>query len=315
MTSLASSAGSAKRRIIDAHHHFWDISRNYHPWLCDAEPIAFRYGNYQSLRRNFLHADYLQHAQRYEVQGSVYVETEWDPQDHEGEMRYVQTLKAVETLPTVAVAHVRMDDPQVEAKLAYQKGFDFVRSVRHKPRANTRPGESTSGGMMDPQWRRGLQVLQSLGLRFDLQTPWWHMHEAVDLAKAFSYTSIIINHAGLPADRSAQGLAAWEAAMRLVSHCPNVSVKISGIGVPGQAWTPAANRRVVHTLLEAFGVQRCMFASNYPVAGLRVKSYDLLVTSVARMIAHFSAAQQQAFFVDNAARFYRLGELLNSTGT
>lgn len=306
MTSLAPSAGSAKRRIIDAHHHFWDLSRNYHPWLCDDEPIPFRYGSYQSLRHNYLPEDYLRHAQRYEVQGSVYVETEWDPQDHEGEMRYVQFLKTTQALPTVAVAHVRLDDPAACEKLAFQKSFDFVRSVRHKPRANARPGESAAGGMMDPSWRRGFQALQDMGLRFDLQTPWWHMHEASDLARTFAQTSIIINHAGLPADRSAAGLAAWEAAMRQVSQYPNVSVKISGIGVPGQAWTEASNRQVVQTLLTLFGVQRCMFASNFPVDSL-CGSWDDIWGGFEAIVQDLTPAEQDALFRANANRIYAMG--------
>ena len=303
MTSLASSTVSVKRRIIDAHHHFWDLSQNYHPWLCDAEPIPFRYGNYQALRRNFLQADYLQLALRYEVQGSVYVETEWDPQDTEGEMRYVQSLKASQSLPTVAVAHVRLDHPAVEQKLRFQKNFDFVRSVRHKPLAHAKPGQASPGGMMDAQWRRGFQVLQALGLRFDLQTPWWHMHEAFDLAKAFPDTTLIINHAGLPADRSPQGLAAWQAAMRQVSVCPNVFVKISGIGVPGQAWTVAANRAIVHSLLTAFGVARCMFASNCPVDSLCGR-WDDIWGGFEEMVKDLSASEQDALFRANANRIY-----------
>ena len=61
------------------------------------------------------------------------------------------------------------------------------------------------------------------------------------------HTQIIINHTGLPADRSADGLAAWRAAMTRVAECPNVAVKISGIGVRGQAWTADSNREVVMT--------------------------------------------------------------------
>ena len=47
------------RRIVDAHHHFWDLGRNRHPWLCDEPLIAFRYGDYAALRRNYLKADSL----------------------------------------------------------------------------------------------------------------------------------------------------------------------------------------------------------------------------------------------------------------
>jgi predicted TIM-barrel fold metal-dependent hydrolase len=160
--------------------------------------------------------------------------------------------------------------------------------------------------MMDVQWRRGFQVLQALGLRFDLQTPWWHMHEACDLAKAFPDTTLIINHAGLPADRSPEGLAAWQGAMRQVSVCPNVFVKISGIGVPGQAWTVAANQGIVHSLLNTFGVTRCMFASNFPVDSL-CGSWDDIWGGFEEMVKDLSASEQDALFRSNANRIYDMG--------
>ena len=80
---MNSEAGQSpnQRRIVDAHHHLWDLTKNYHPWLCDATPIPFRYGDYTAIRKNYLLVDYLNDAQNYQVQGSVYVETEWDSLD------------------------------------------------------------------------------------------------------------------------------------------------------------------------------------------------------------------------------------------
>jgi predicted TIM-barrel fold metal-dependent hydrolase len=91
-------------------------------------------------------------------------------------------------------------------------------------------------------WRRGYDLLRRFGLRFDLQTPWWHLHEAARLARAYPDTQIILNHTGLPADRSRRGSRAGKRAMSLLAQCPNVAVKISGIGVPGRAGpqTPTA---------------------------------------------------------------------------
>ena len=67
--------------VVDAHQHFWDLERNYLPWLCDEPPIPFRYGDYSALRRNYLPADYLRDAAGHDVVKTVYVETEWDPRD------------------------------------------------------------------------------------------------------------------------------------------------------------------------------------------------------------------------------------------
>ena len=302
------TAPGVRRSIVDAHHHLWDLERNFHPWLCNAEPIAFRYGDYSALRRNYLHADYLADTARYEVQGSVYVETEWDPSDPRGEMAYVAQLLETHRLPTVAVAHTRLDAANAADLLDWQASFPFVRSIRHKPKAHPAPGGAGPGGMPDPGWRAGFARLAALGLRFDLQTPWWHMHEAADLARAHPDTHIIINHAGLPADRSPAGLAAWRSAMALVAQCPNVCVKISGIGVPGQPWTPQANRPIVLALIELFGVQRCMFASNFPVDGLCGR-FDEIYGGFEAIVADFSADEQDALFRRNAIVTYDMGAL------
>jgi predicted TIM-barrel fold metal-dependent hydrolase len=296
------------RRIVDAHHHFWDLGRNRHPWLCDEPPIAFRYGDYAALRRNYLQADYLHDAATasVEVQGTVYVETEWDPADPRGEMRYVETLIRERGLPTVAVAHTRLDAPDAPDLLAHHAAFPFVRSIRHKPRANPRPGMTEPGGMADSAWRRGYAQLAPLGLRFDLQTPWWHMGEAAALARDFPDTTLIINHAGLPADRSAEGLAAWRRAMAQVAEYPNVYVKISGIGVPGQAWTAQANGAIVRHLIEVFGVTRCMFASNFPVDSL-CGSFEAIFGGFGDIVADLSDDEQDALFRRNAIRIYDMG--------
>jgi len=301
-----SAPAHPRRRIVDAHHHLWDLQRNYHPWLRDDPPLAFRYGDYQAIRRNYLHADYLRDSARYEMQGSVYVETEWDPADSSGEMAFVDELRRTGGLPTVAVAHVPLDAPNAPERLAAQCAHAFVRSVRHKPRANPQPDMTAPGGMLDPNWQRGYAALAELGLRFDLQTPWWHLHEAQALLERHPATPIIINHAGLPADRSREGLARWRDAVQSISRWPQVFMKISGIGVPGQAWTADNNREVVQTLIEAFGVDRCMFASNFPVDSL-CGTFDDIFSGFERITASMGAVAQDDLFRRNAIRIYDMG--------
>lgn len=296
------------RRIVDAHQHFWDLSLGRHPWLCEEPPITLRYGDYRAIRRNYLPDDYLRDAQAgaLEVQGSVYVETEWTAADPRGEVAWVAQLLASQRLPTVMVAHVRLDSPQAAELLAHHAAHPFVRSIRHKPRAHARPGGAGPGGMADAAWRRGYAQLAPLGLRFDLQTPWWHMDEAAALAREFPDTTLIVNHAGLPVDRSADGVAAWAQAMTRLAACPNVFMKISGIGMPGQPWTVEANRVIVEHLIDAFGVARCMFASNFPVDRL-CGSFDAIFSGFGEIVAGLRADEQDALFRRNAIRLYDMG--------
>jgi predicted TIM-barrel fold metal-dependent hydrolase len=293
-------------KVVDAHQHFWDPTRHYYPWLNDLPRIPFRYGDYGPICRTYLPADYRADAAPFEVVKTVYVETEWDPQDPVGEMRYVETIRRQHGLPTVAVAQAWLDAPDAARVLEQQAAFDFVRSIRHKPRANASPNDGAPGGTTDARWRAGYAALARNGLSFDLQTPWWHLPEAARLAADFPGTQIILNHTGLPADRSPAGLAGWRAAMAALARVPHVAVKISGLGQPGRPWTVEANRPVVRETLELFGVERCLFASNFPVDRL-VASFDTIYRGFAAIVADLTASDHARLFHDNAARLYRLG--------
>ena len=159
--------------------------------------------------------------------------------------------------------------------------------------------------MGDPAWRRGYALLERYGLSFDLQTPWWHLAEAAALARDFPNTQIILNHTGLPADRTPEGLAGWRSAMQTLAARPNVAVKISGLGQPGQPWTVAANGPIVRDTIAIFGVDRCMFASNFPVDGL-CADFDTIFSGFKTIVADLSQAEQTSLFCANALRFYRL---------
>lgn len=294
--------------IVDAHFHFWDLEHNYHPWLCDEPLIAFRYGDYGSIRRTYLPGDYARDSSSFDVEASVYVETEWDPGDPVGETRWISGIADRYGQPDVVVAQAWLDRDDVHDVLAAQASFPRVRSVRHKPRAASRPGvvqPGAPGSMGDERWRRGYALLEEHGLAFDLQTPCWHLGEAYALACDFPRTRIILNHTGLPADRSDEGLSAWRRAMRGLARAPNVVVKISGLGQPGVAWTVEANGPIVLDTIEIFGVDRCMFASNFPVDSL-VADFDTIYGGFMRIVEHLDATEQRKLFRDNARRIYRI---------
>jgi predicted TIM-barrel fold metal-dependent hydrolase len=294
--------------IVDAHQHFWDLGRNYLPWLCNEKAIPFRYGDYSALRRNYLPSDYLRDAAGHRVVRTVYVETEWDPRDFVGETRWLQEIIAATGFPQAIVAGARLDGPDVEAVLAGHAAFPQVRGIRHKPRAAPSPADvrpGAPGSMGDPAWRRGYALLEKYRLSFDLQTPWWHLAEAAALARDFPNTQIILNHTGLPADRTAEGLAGWRRALETLAAEPNVAVKISGLGQPGQPWTVAANGPIVRDAIAIFGIDRCMFASNFPVDGL-CADFDTIFSGFKAIVAGRSHAEQLKLFHDNAVRIYRL---------
>ena len=275
--------------IADAHLHFWDPRTHYYPWLCDPKPIAFRYGDYSALRRSYLPPDYRADTARWNVQRTVHVEAEWDPRDPIGEMDFIAGLRAQHGVPTVAIGQAWLDRDDCPAVLAAHAQHRFVRGVRHKPR----PGQ-----MDDARWRTGYARLAPLGLHFELQTPWPELGAAARLARDFSETALVLNHAGLPL---AEELDGWRGAMAELARCPNVAIKISGLG----NLSATAQREVIGMVLELYSTRRVMFASNYPVDSLRA-SYDQIFGIFDEATRHCSDAERRALFHDNAVRIYRM---------
>ncbi len=287
---------SAPFPIVDAHQHFWDLRVNYHPWLCDEPPSLHRYGECSALRRNYLPADYFSDARGFEVLKTVYVETEWDPRDPLGETAWVERLRRETGFPTVMVGQAWLERADVATVLEGQARFAFVRGVRQKPRR---------GQMRDARWRAGYARLARLGLRFDLQTAWTELADAAALCREFPDTQLVLNHAGLPADRSAAGIAGWKAALGVLAACPNAALKISGIGERGTPWTAQRNREIVLSAIEIFGVARAMFASNFPVDSL-CASFAEIYSGFREIVKDFPAAEQRRLFHDNAVRIYAM---------
>lgn len=267
--------------------HVWDPRAHYYPWLCDPEPMPFRYGDYRALRKPYLPADYRADSTAWRVERTVYIEAEWDPRDPSGEMDFIAGLRKQHAMPSVAIAQAWLDAPDCAALLEAHAARGFVRGVRHKPK----PGQ-----MDDARWRAGFARLAPLGLHFELQAPWRQLGEAARLAGDFPGTRVVLNHAGLPL---AGEMAEWRAALSSLARRENVAVKISGLGNLGD------RREAILAVLEAFGTQRSMFASNYPVDSLRM-SFDQIFRGFDEATRGLSAQERRAVFHDNAVRIYRM---------
>jgi predicted TIM-barrel fold metal-dependent hydrolase len=294
--------------FVDAHHHFWNLRVNPHPWLQD-EPVAnFRYGDYGALRRDYLPADFAQDTAGAAPAATVHIEAEWERTSPVEETRWLSALSAECGLPTACVAHVRLDAPDAAEVLAAQAAFPLVRGIRHKPAAAARWQDfrrGATGSMDDPDWRNGYAQLEGHGLSFDLQAPWWHLEQAFDLATDFPQTTLILNHTGLPSDRSAEGLRAWRHALEKLAHAPNTALKISGLGQRGVRWTAGDNVPLMQEAIAVFGVDRCMFASNFPVDSL-VGGYATILDGFRAAISHRPPTERRALLHENAVRIYRL---------
>ena len=159
--------------------------------------------------------------------------------------------------------------------------------------------------LSDPNWHRGYALLEKYRLSFDLQVYCHQMADAAALAGAFPNIQVMLNHAGLPHRRDPDYVASWRRGMRTLAERPNVAAKISGLAMFDHDWTAESIRPFVLDTIEIFGVERCMFASNFPVDRLH-SDYDAIWTAFDRITADFSETERRQLFHDNALRLYRL---------
>ncbi len=292
--------------IIDAHHHLWDLSMGRHPWLMAGDPAMRSLGDLGFLRRNYLIADYLADIGPQHVVGSVCIEALWDPsRPVDEETGWIKSLDRPRAIAARVVARAPLASPDVEAALDALAAHGDVAGVRETIRWHPDPTKRwTEAGILDrPEWRRGAALLERRGMVLDLLMNPFQADEVVRLARDLPALRIVVNHCASPVDRDAEGLARWRAGLSAMASCPNVAIKLSNYGAYGRDNSLQALREVLMTCIDAFGTQRSMFGSDYPV-GRRAMPYQDGCERFKDVMAAFPAGEQRALFHDNAARSY-----------
>jgi len=292
---------------IDAHHHLWDLAENEYPWLI-GPPVEAHFGPYDKIRKDYLVEDYLHDIRGQHIVKSVHVEAGSDPSDPVKETRWLQRQADTHGFPHGIVAHANLAAENIREVLEAHCRSPNVRGIRMlmRPPGALRRGHPIAGSpMTDGGWRRGFALLGEMNLTFDLQAPPPLMAEAADVAASFPDTRLVLTHAGLPLDRTAEGMAAWRKGMRLLAGRPNVVVKISGIPMTDWRWSVESLRPIVLETIDVFGVERAMFGSNFPVDGL-YSDYATLWGAYRDITAGYTPEERRRLFHDNAERVYRL---------
>lgn len=296
-------------QVVDPHIHLWDLKTHHYPWL--ANPGVSFVGDARDLKHDYLLTDLLGEAGGIEILKVVHVEANHDPADPVEETRWLQGLADqpdAHGMPNGIVAAVDLAAPNAPEVLEAHAAFANTRGVRqilnvHENKLFDYIGRHL---MRDATWREHFALLRRHDMSFDMQLYPSQMEEAAALARAHPDTPFIVNHAGMFVDRSSvAGYRAWRDGMRLLAGCANVSVKISGLAMFDHQWTVESLRPYVLETIDTFGVERAMFASNFPVDRL-FGSYEKLWQAYASIVADASTADQDALFRRNAERVYRI---------
>lgn len=295
--------------IVDPHHHLWDLENNIYPWLQQEPPPQLVCGDIEPIRSSYAVQHLRADIGSLPVIKTVHLQCDWDPSDPPGETRWLDAEAQAHGLPTGIVAYARLQDASVGAVLdRHAEASNRLRGIRqimnwHADSVLT--FGAPEGLMRTAEWRRGFAHLAPRGLSFDLQLYPHQMAEADELAADFPGTSIVLNHGGMPVDRSPDGFDLWRAGMRRLARHDNVSVKISGLGMVDHRWTVESLRPIVGEIISIFGTERCMFASNFPVDGL-YSSYAAVWHAFDTITAALSTEERRALFARNAERIYRI---------
>lgn len=295
-------------RIVDPHVHLWDLSRARYGWLQDAPLPNNPAGDMSPIAgRDYLLKDYLADIAGWRVDKIVHVEAGMPRGQQLGETDWLQAMANAYGYPQGIVSGADLLDADLDALLEAHAARANVRGVRQIVCWHADPLKSYTDGdlLLDPAWIAGFSKLARHGLSFDLQLYPSQMATAAAIAARHPDIPMIINHAGLPTDRDPTGMERWRAGLRLLAAQPHVSVKISGLGITDRAWTTDSIRPVVLECIDAFGTDRAMFASDFPVESVH-GTFDAFYSAFDAITAGFSADERDRLFAANAEAIYRI---------
>jgi L-fuconolactonase len=306
--------------IVDAHHHFYDrpgwryLSDEYRADACSGHRVRA--------------SVYMQALTRYRTSGPEAFRPV-------GETEYVakvtQGSAPQMAAGIVSYADLRLGAAMREVLEAHLKaGRGRFRGVRHLTTWDADASlanpltAAPAGLLLDRAYRAGLAQLAPMGLSYDAWLFFPQLPELIDTAKAFPDTTIVVDHCGgvvrigAYQERHAEVFERWSASMRELARLPNVHVKLGGLGMringfgfesgelpPSSEQLAAAWQPWMETCIEAFGADRCMFESNFPVDKASY-SYVTGWNAFKRLTAGYSASERQLLFEGTASRVYRL---------
>jgi predicted TIM-barrel fold metal-dependent hydrolase len=293
-------------RIVDAHHHLWDLDACHYPWLMQRGTSRF-FGNADPIRKNYLVSDFRADIGRLPVTASVHVQVGAREDHSVAETLWLERVAEREGLPSAIVAFCDLSRPDLEQELDRHAAATRLRGIRQilGRSAEEDAITGTSRLLDDPAFARGLETLARRGLSFDLQLTPPLMKRAHDMFARIPGLRVALCHAGSPGDFGSEGIRQWRDGLAQLARLPNVICKLSGFGMFEHEWTVASLRSRILTAIDLFGPARIAFGSNFPVDRL-YRGYAEVMSAYFEITRGFSPVEREAMFSRTAEEFYRL---------
>lgn len=291
-------------RVVDPHVHFWNPESVAAGWLTH-RAVGYA-GDYRDLPVRFTPQTLKSISGDVDVVKCVHVEAIAD--DAIQEARWVDSISQSSSMPIGIVAFADLSADNFRDALAALRSTGRLRGIRQTLGVHANPAYAYAKRdyLRDSIWKNNVAELGVHGLLFDLAIYPSQAPDACWVVERNPNVMFVLNHAGMFVDRnSASGWRAWRDELRQLAKFPNVTVKISGLAMFDHKWTAESFRPYVLESIDAFGVERCMFASNFPIDGLHSK-YDVLWHAYQEIVSGMSSGEIDSMFFNNAERVYRI---------
>lgn len=275
--------------LIDAHHHLWNYSADQYGWIDDSMPV---------LRHDFGSSELERVAVAAGVDGFVTVQARQSIEETQDLLH----LATGQSLIKGVVGWVPLADPQIDSVLDRFSGNKMLKGVRHVVQ-----DEPDDRFILGADFNRGVSKLASRGLIYDILVFAKQLPATIEFSDRHPSLSLVLDHVAKPTIVPGEIDRSWEQHFRELAKRENVTCKFSGVvtEIRGEAWTVETLRPYWDVMLDAFGINRVMFGSDWPVCLLKL-GYREWLDTVRLMASELSTDEQNAFFGDNATRIYGL---------
>lgn len=273
---------------IDAHQHFWVFDPVRDSWIDEKMAV---------IQRDFLPSDLLPLLQQHQVDGCITIQS--DQSEEETMFQLTLADKWDFILGVVGWVDLRAED--LADRLEYYSTFKKLKGFRH-----VLQGEPERNFMLQPKFMKGVELLQKWGFTYDILIFPDQLKYAHEFVKAFPDQPFVIDHIAKPNIKDRE-IEDWKKNIFDIGSCKNVYCKVSGMVTEADwsNWKPNNFKPYLDVVTEAFGTDRIMFGSDWPVC-LVASSYTSMMEIVTSYFADFSNEDRAKILGKNAIHFYKL---------
>jgi predicted TIM-barrel fold metal-dependent hydrolase len=266
------------------------------------------FGGYEAIRRDYPISEYLADIAATGVEKAVYVQANWPNEKAVEEVAWIERLALETGWPHASIAYADMMVEDIRPFLDRLMRHPRVRGIRQQFHWHRNPQYRFAMHAelcRDTLVQRNMVRLADYALTFDLQVFAGQMAGAAELAQACPRVIFVLQHAGMLEDLSSRGREEWQKGMAALAACPNVMVKLSGLGTFLHRVDAAHIAWVYAETLARFGHARCLWGSNFPIEKLWT-DYAPLLAAHRNAMRDLDEAAMRTLLFDNASRVYRL---------